>query len=179
MVRHDRRVTAIRQTSTRLADGRELIYFDDAGTPERERRADERALDARPATPTMRFDALSAEWVTVATARQGRVHLPPAEFDPLAPQSPGNPSEVPDDYDVAVFENRSPSFGPGTADACPDSFRIASARRWHRRAAGAARSPAGFRREARSPRGHPHRQSRAARSRWRRRRPTDVHSRLM
>lgn len=120
MVRHDRRVTAIRQTSTRLADGRELIYFDDAGTPERERRADERALDARPATPTMRFDALSAEWVTVATARQGRVHLPPAEFDPLAPQSPGNPSEVPDDYDVAVFENRSPSFGPGTADELPE-----------------------------------------------------------
>lgn len=100
------------QTSTRLADGRELIYFDDPGTPPRERRADSRTLDARPPTATMRFDALSAEWIAVATARQHRVHLPPAEFDPLAPQTPSNPSEVPDDYDVAVFENRSPSFGP-------------------------------------------------------------------
>ncbi len=120
----------IRQTSDRLADGREIVYFDDAGTPVRERRADSRALEPRPATPTMRFDALSAEWVTVATARQGRVHLPPAEFDPLAPQSPTNPSEIPDDYDVAVFENRSPSFGPGTAsdlpaaDAADDAARM-------------------------------------------------------
>ncbi len=112
-------MTAIRQTSALLADGREIVYFDDAGAPARERRADSRALDPRPATPTMRFDALSAEWVTVATARQGRVHLPPAEFDPLAPQSPTNPSEIPDDYDVAVFENRSPSFGPGTASDGP------------------------------------------------------------
>lgn len=114
-MRHDRGVSRIRQTSDLLADGREIVYFDDPGTPARERRADSRALDPRPQTPTMRFDALSAEWVTVATARQGRVHLPPAEFDPLAPQSPTNPSEIPDDYDVAVFENRSPSFGPGTA----------------------------------------------------------------
>lgn len=112
-------MTRIRQTSTRLADGRELVYFDDAGTPERARRADERALDPRPATPTMRFDALSAEWITVATARQSRVHLPPADADPLAPQSAGNPSEIPDDYDVAVFENRSPSFGPATLDDVP------------------------------------------------------------
>lgn len=108
-------MSRIRQTSDRLADGREIVYFDDPGTPDRTRRADSRTLDPRPATPTMRFDALSAEWVTIATARQGRVHLPPAEFDPLAPQSPTNPSEIPDDYDVAVFENRSPSFGPGTA----------------------------------------------------------------
>lgn len=137
-VRHDRRVSAIRQTSTRLADGRELIYFDDAGSPERQRRADARVLDPRPATPAMRFDALSAEWVTIATARQGRVHLPPAEFDPLAPQSPGNPSEVPDDYDVAVFENRSPSFGPGTAVEQPLDARDGS-----RIAIGAARPAVG------------------------------------
>lgn len=151
-MRHDRRVSAIRQISTRLADGRELIYFDDAGTAERERRADARVLDVRPATPTMRFDPLSAEWVTVATARQGRVHLPPAEFDPLAPQSPGNPSEVPDDYDVAVFENRSPSFGPGTGDemppgpapAAPDAAaRVATGRAGSRIAIGAARPAVG------------------------------------
>jgi UDPglucose--hexose-1-phosphate uridylyltransferase len=60
----------------------------------------------------MRQDVLTGEWVSVAAARQNRAFLPPAELDPLAPQSPTNPSEVPSNYDVAVFENRSPSFGP-------------------------------------------------------------------
>jgi UDPglucose--hexose-1-phosphate uridylyltransferase len=108
-------VSSIRQTADRLADGREIIYFDDAGAPMRERRSDARLLDPRPETPTMRFDPLAGDWITVATARQSRVHLPPATADPLAPQTAGNPSEIPDDYDVAVFENRSPSFGPATA----------------------------------------------------------------
>lgn len=138
-------MTAIRQTSTRLADGRELVYFDDAGSPERERRADQRALDPRPATPTMRFDPLSAEWITVATARQGRVHLPPAEFDPLAPQTGTNPSEIPDDYDVAVFENRSPSFGPGVlGDDLPEpATPLATGREGSRIAIGATRPAIG------------------------------------
>jgi UDPglucose--hexose-1-phosphate uridylyltransferase len=52
----------------------------------------------------------------VAAARQNRVVMPPAGLDPLAPQGPGNPSEIPSDYDVAVFENRSPAFGPGLPD---------------------------------------------------------------
>ena len=57
--------------------------------------------------------------MSIAAARQNRVFLPPADLDPLAPQRPGNPSEIPSDYDVAVFENRSPSFGPelATSDA--------------------------------------------------------------
>ncbi|SEB37881.1 UDPglucose--hexose-1-phosphate uridylyltransferase [Paramicrobacterium humi] len=103
--------------SHRLADGRELIYFDDPGTTlPRERAADARELDPRPATATMRQDPLTGEWISIAAARQNRAFLPPAELDPLAPQSPTNPSEVPSDYDVAVFENRSPSFGPLTVD---------------------------------------------------------------
>ncbi|WP_022900788.1 galactose-1-phosphate uridylyltransferase [Humibacter albus] len=101
----------------RLADGRELFYFDDAdSTLPPDRAPDLRPLDARPVTASMRQDPLTGEWVSIAAARQNRVVLPPAELDPLAPQSPGNPSEIPSDYDVAVFENRSPSFGPLTAD---------------------------------------------------------------
>ncbi|WP_062517800.1 galactose-1-phosphate uridylyltransferase [Demequina gelatinilytica] len=97
----------------RLADGRELLYFDDADTTlAPERRRDARELAPRPATAELRQDPLTGEWITVAAARQGRVMLPPAHLDPLAPQSPGNPSEIPDRYDVAVFENKSPSFGP-------------------------------------------------------------------
>ncbi|MHB1171217.1 MAG: galactose-1-phosphate uridylyltransferase [Lacisediminihabitans sp.] len=97
----------------RLADGRELIYFDDADTSlAADRAPDARILDPRPATATMRQDPLTGEWISIAAARQNRVFLPPADQDPLAPATPSNPSEIPDNYDVAVFENRSPSFGP-------------------------------------------------------------------
>ncbi len=100
-----------------LADGRELIYFDDADSSlPADRAIDERVLDPRPATAHMRQDPLTGEWISIAAARQNRVFLPPADLDPLAPQRPGNPSEIPSDYDVAVFENRSPSFGPELAE---------------------------------------------------------------
>ncbi|MEU1981630.1 galactose-1-phosphate uridylyltransferase [Nocardia sp. NPDC019395] len=105
--------TRIVKRSATLADGRELIYYDDADTrlgPER--RIDTRRLEPRPPTAAMRQDVLTGEWISIAAARQGRVVLPPADRDPLAPQTPDNPSEIPDLYDVAVFENRSPSFGP-------------------------------------------------------------------
>jgi len=116
-------VTPIVQRPARLADGRELIYFDDADTTlGPERRIDERLLDPRPATATMRQDVLTGDWISIAAARQNRVFLPPAEADPLAPQSPGNPSEIPDRYDVAVFENRSPSFGPDLGDVDTEGF---------------------------------------------------------
>ena len=101
-----------------LADSRDLIYYDDADTAlPAERRVDERLLEARPATAEMRQDVLTGEWISIAAARQNRAFLPPAELDPLAPQSATNPSEIPDQYDVAVFENRSPSFGPALTDA--------------------------------------------------------------
>lgn len=104
-----------------LADGRELIYFDDADTTlPPERSLDARTLDHRPPTATMRQDPLTGEWISIAAARQNRVFLPPADQDPLAPASASNPSEIPDNYDVAVFENRSPSFGPElTAENAP------------------------------------------------------------
>lgn len=110
----DPRIAVRRST---LADGRELIYFDDADTvlgPERA--VDARALDPRPETAWMRQDPLTGDWVSVAAARQNRAFLPPAEADPLAPQTETNPSEIPSLYDVAVFENRSPSFGPELPD---------------------------------------------------------------
>ncbi|WP_159605854.1 galactose-1-phosphate uridylyltransferase [Agromyces humi] len=103
-----------------LADGRELIYFDDADTSlPPERAVDARTLDPRPATAHMRQDPLTGEWISIAAARQNRVFLPPADADPLAPQTAANPSEIPSSYDVAVFENRSPSFGPELPD--PDA----------------------------------------------------------
>jgi UDPglucose--hexose-1-phosphate uridylyltransferase len=104
---------AIARQTHALADGRELIYFDDPDTALAPDRApDLRELAPRPATARMRQDPLSGDWVSIAAARQNRVFLPPAHLDPLAPSTPENPSEVPSNYDVAVFENKSPSFGP-------------------------------------------------------------------
>ncbi|RNB45173.1 galactose-1-phosphate uridylyltransferase [Agromyces tardus] len=122
----DPRVTVRRST---LADGRELLYFDDAdSTLPPERAVDARVLDPRPPVAEMRQDPLTGDWVSIAAARQNRVFLPPANLDPLAPQTPENPSELPSLYDVAVFENRSPSFGPDLAGfAADDTDAAASA----------------------------------------------------
>ena len=117
----------VRRT-TNLADGRELFYYDDPGTTlGPERGIDARTLDPRAETATMRRDVLTGDWISVAAARQNRAFLPPAELDPLSPQTPTNPSEIPSRYDVAVFENRSPSFGPALATAQGDAPRAADA----------------------------------------------------
>jgi UDPglucose--hexose-1-phosphate uridylyltransferase len=102
-------------TSTRLADGRELIYFDDGSTAHSHTAVDTRPLDARSGETTgeLRFDALTGDWVAVAAHRQSRTYLPPADQCPLCPTTGANLSEIPDSsYDVAVFENRFPSLGP-------------------------------------------------------------------
>ncbi len=118
-------MASINRYATTLADGRDIIYFDDADTtlgPDRS--ADARVigtagLEARPPTATMRHDVLTGEWISMASARQHRVHLPSEDRDPLAPATAANPSEIPDNYDVVVFENRSPSFGPMLAGDVP------------------------------------------------------------
>ncbi|MBD8043801.1 galactose-1-phosphate uridylyltransferase [Arthrobacter sp. Sa2BUA2] len=115
-----------------LADGRELLYFFDAGShlAQEPSPADTRELPPRPATPEMRYDALLDEWVSYATHRQSRTHLPPAAECPLCPSAPGRATEIPaTGYDVAVFENRFPAFGPGAAEGQPahDAGRSAPA----------------------------------------------------
>jgi UDPglucose--hexose-1-phosphate uridylyltransferase len=115
----------IRRTSTTLADGRELIYFDDSepylsGAKRRDVR-DQRPLGPRAPSGTMRLDALSGDWISIAGHRQDRTFLPPANECPLCPTGRGSvPSEIPaDDYDVVVFENRFPSFATDSTAAGP------------------------------------------------------------
>jgi UDPglucose--hexose-1-phosphate uridylyltransferase len=112
----------VRCTATNLADGRELLYFDDSepyvsGAATRELH-DTRDLGEAETAGECRYDPLTGEWVTIATHRMGRTFRPPADECPLCPTGRGTmPSEVPaDDYDVVVFENRFPSFSerPGT-----------------------------------------------------------------
>lgn len=98
------------RTSIRLADGRELIFFDEPGSPAREAE-DHRRLPAYASEIEMRHDPLLDAWVVVASQRQERTFLPAAADCPLCPSTPGHATEIPAaDYDVVVFENRFPSF---------------------------------------------------------------------
>jgi UDPglucose--hexose-1-phosphate uridylyltransferase len=100
----------VRKTSTRLADGRELIYFDEDDSPIRET-VDQRAPSTRPAASELRFDPILSEWVTVASQRQERTLLPDPDHCPLCPSTPERATEIPAyDYDVVAFENRFPAF---------------------------------------------------------------------
>jgi UDPglucose--hexose-1-phosphate uridylyltransferase len=111
---------SIWKSSAALADGREIIYFDEAPGSGRAQVPDSRPLGPRtpgPALPLgrpewgIRWDALAGEWVVIAAARQDRTFLPPADQCPLDPSRPGHPTEIPaSSYDVAVFENRFPSL---------------------------------------------------------------------
>jgi UDPglucose--hexose-1-phosphate uridylyltransferase len=105
----------MRRTSTTLADGREIVYYDlDGSRPDRNV-ADRRELGATATSSEVRYDALLDEWVTIASHRQDRTHLPPADECPLCPSRGGRSTEVPaDDYDVVAFENRFPSFASAT-----------------------------------------------------------------
>ena len=131
---------SVRKTSGRLADGREIIYFDDS-EPYVSGGATRRLTDPRPLAdrfapvpgpdgtsqpftgPQMRLDILTGEWVPMASHRMNRTHLPPADANPLAPARRGgaySDGDIPaDDYDVVVFENRFPSLVqvPGQDDA--------------------------------------------------------------
>jgi UDPglucose--hexose-1-phosphate uridylyltransferase len=100
----------MRRTSIELADGRELIYFDERDDAVREG-PDRRDLPEPPPASQLRYDPLVDEWVAVAAHRQTRIFLPPSDQCPLCPSTPTRSTEIPAyDYDVAVFENRFPSL---------------------------------------------------------------------
>ncbi|HEY2041867.1 MAG TPA: galactose-1-phosphate uridylyltransferase [Jatrophihabitans sp.] len=113
---------------TKLADGRDLYYYDLAAG------ADRSAVDSRdlPETATssqIRWDPLFSEWAVIAGHRQSRTYKPPDDLCPLCPSRDGNATEVPaDDYDVVVFENRFPSLSTTAAETIPtiDDFPFRS-----------------------------------------------------
>jgi UDPglucose--hexose-1-phosphate uridylyltransferase len=103
-------LVAVRRTATKLADGRELIYYDGPGAPPRDA-VDRRDLPAPPPASQLRYDPLLDEWVAIAEHRQSRTHLPPPTECPLCPSTVQRSTEIPaHDYEVVVFENRFPSF---------------------------------------------------------------------
>ncbi|MER5863810.1 galactose-1-phosphate uridylyltransferase [Kitasatospora sp. NPDC002040] len=111
----------MQKTTTKLADGRELIYFDADESADRAF-TDLRPLEAATALSEVRRDPVTGDHVTVAAHRQGRTYHPPADECPLCPSREGRLSEVPaPDYEVVVFENRFPSLAHGAAaEVLPD-----------------------------------------------------------
>lgn len=107
----------MKKTSTRLADGRELIYYDLRDDTVRDA-VDRRPLDRTVTTSEIRRDPLLGDSVAVASHRQGRTYHPPADECPLCPTHGERLSEIPDSsYDVVVFENRFPSLA-GDSGRC-------------------------------------------------------------
>jgi UDPglucose--hexose-1-phosphate uridylyltransferase len=115
------------RTSRRLADGREILYYDDDQHPVPRTAEDTRDLPPVSTHSQLRYDALLGEWIAIASHRQSRTFLPPADECPLDPSRPGRPTEIPDSaYQVVVFENRFPSLAtavdrdvPPTAPGAP------------------------------------------------------------
>ncbi|MFE6691257.1 galactose-1-phosphate uridylyltransferase [Streptomyces sp. NPDC057743] len=100
----------MKKTTTRLADGRELIYYDASGATDRTA-VDPRPLDPVATASEIRADPLLGDAVAIASHRQGRTYHPPVDACPLCPSRAGRPTEIPaDSYDVVVFENRFPSL---------------------------------------------------------------------
>ncbi|MGW1375267.1 galactose-1-phosphate uridylyltransferase [Streptomyces sp. NPDC002446] len=104
----------MKKTTTRLADGRELIYYDARDDAVRDA-VDHRPLDPVATASEIRHDRLLGDRVAIASHRQARTYHPPADECPLCPSRDGRHSEIPAaDYDVAVFENRFPSLAGGS-----------------------------------------------------------------
>lgn len=104
------------RTAATLADGREIIFYDDV--PRQRVITDARDITASGGGTELRYDPFLDEWVAVAAARQHRTHLPRTDECPLCPSTAQRVTEVPqEDYDVVVFENRFPSFAGGAAMA--------------------------------------------------------------
>lgn len=107
----------MKKTSTRLADGRELIYYDLRDDTVRDA-VDRRPLERTVTTSQVRRDPLLGDEVAIASHRQGRIYHPPADECPLCPTEGDRLSEIPDSsYDVVVFENRFPSLA-GDSGRC-------------------------------------------------------------
>lgn len=107
---------------SRLADGRELVYYGTRAVLEQP--TDARDLGDGAPRGELRYDALEDEWVAVAGHRQGRTFLPSSAECPLCPSAPGRATEIPaEDFEVVVFENRFPSFqDPGGEEVPPPAI---------------------------------------------------------
>ena len=76
----------MKKTHAQLADGREIIYFDESDYAVRAL-PDRRELPRFAVRPTVRYDVVLDEWVGLAGFRQDRTYLPPDDQCPLCPST--------------------------------------------------------------------------------------------
>ena len=108
------------RTAIRLADGRELFYYDRKEGHDRSARDERDDLPEASTTAQIRWNPLARDYSVIAGHRQARTYKPPADLCPLDPSRNGKRTEVPaDDYEVVVFENRFPSFALQSAETVP------------------------------------------------------------
>jgi UDPglucose--hexose-1-phosphate uridylyltransferase len=116
-------VTGTQQTvryETRLADGRELFYYDSAPGADRSAPDGRTDLPVAHTTSQIRWNPLFRDYAVIADHRQDRTYHPPADLCPLDPSREGRHTEIPaEDYEVVVFENRFPSFSLNSAETVP------------------------------------------------------------
>jgi UDPglucose--hexose-1-phosphate uridylyltransferase len=99
-----------KKTASRLADGREIRYFDESADAAPRRAVDTRDLPPARSHVEVRRDPLTGDRVGIAAHRQSRTLHPPPDACPLCPSTPGRATEIPEgDYDVVVFQNRFPA----------------------------------------------------------------------
>jgi UDPglucose--hexose-1-phosphate uridylyltransferase len=104
----------------KLADGRDIFYYD--REPDQDRSAQDLRTDLPEAVTSsqVRWNPLFRDYAVIAGHRQARTYKPPVDRCPLCPSRAGSSTEVPaTDYEVAVFENRFPSFSLQSADVVP------------------------------------------------------------
>ncbi|MEO6880036.1 MAG: galactose-1-phosphate uridylyltransferase [Mycobacteriaceae bacterium] len=108
-----------------LSDGREIRYFDDHPGVLHDA-VDSRNLEPAAHAGTVRHDVLTGEWVTIAAHRMTRTFLPSRADCPLCPTlDRAHPTEVPESsYDVAVFDNRFPSFSTPAEEPVTAASRL-------------------------------------------------------
>ena len=118
---HSKRLSGgITRNNREMSDGRTIRYYDTEG--QLRTALDQRPSEELPLIGELRLDPLVNEWVAIAAHRQGRIFLPPKELCPLCPTTGELLTEVPEsDFEVVVFDNRSPSLRPPVGDwALPD-----------------------------------------------------------
>lgn len=120
--------TTTRVTRGRLADGRELLYFDrDSSSPRMA--PDLRDLPSRDSASELRWDPAQREWTVIARHRQARTFQPPVSDCPLCPSRGTARTEIPESsYEVVTFENRFAAFAPPEVFPDPDPLPAAGAR---------------------------------------------------
>ncbi len=105
----------VTRSDRKMADGRTIRYYDTANQVRAAK--DQRPSEEEPTIGELRLDPLVNEWVVMAAHRQGRIFLPPKELCPLCPTSGELLTEIPEsDFEVVVFDNRSPSLRPPVGD---------------------------------------------------------------